>query len=50
MKPCFCGKSDKAIQICKGDSKRWLLDKGIEPASNAKRRREQIVEVLKNEI
>lgn len=39
----------QAIQICKGDSKQWLLDKGVQPTSNAKSRREQIVEILKNE-
>lgn len=39
----------QAIQICKGDSKQWLLDKGVQPKSNAKQRREQIVEYLKNE-
>lgn len=39
----------QAIQICKGDSKQWLIDKGVEPKSNAKLRRQQVVEVLKNE-
>lgn len=43
-------KADKeSIAICKGDEKKWLLDKGIEPGSNAKIRRQQVREVLENE-
>lgn len=38
----------EVIAICKGDEKSWLKKKGITPASNAKLRRQQVTEVLKN--
>ncbi len=38
----------KAIDVCKGDDKGWLVAKGVTPASNAKLRRQQIKEVLTN--
>ena len=39
----------EAIQICKGDEKKWLSSRGIEPESNAKLRRQQVFEeLLKN--
>ena len=39
----------KAIAICKvkGYDKKWLEERGVVPASNAKLRREQITEVLR---
>lgn len=36
----------EAIQICKGDESKWLVSKGITPASNAKLRRQQVVDYL----
>ncbi len=39
----------EAIQICKGDEKKWLSNKGITPASNAKLRREQVFKQLLSE-
>jgi len=39
----------KTIAICKGDVKLWLTNKGIDPASNAKLRRQQVLEVLKSD-
>ena len=39
----------KAISICKEDDKLWLEQRGITPASNATKRRQQVMEVLKNE-
>lgn len=40
----------EVIAICKaGKDKEWLKDHGIIPASNAKKRREQIEEKMKNE-
>jgi 5-methylcytosine-specific restriction endonuclease McrA len=41
----LCDK--EAIVICKGDEKAWLISKGIAPASNAKLRRVQVFEHLK---
>ena len=41
--------SKKAIAICKGDVKLWLEQRSITPASNATKRRQQVMEVLKNE-
>lgn len=38
----------EAIQICKMDEKKWLQEKGIVPASNATKRREQVEEYLRN--
>lgn len=40
----------KAIQICKGNEKNWLLSKGITPESNAKLRREQVFQQLLKEL
>lgn len=40
----------EAIQICKGDDKKWLYDRGLTPGSNAKIRRTQVEERLKMEI
>lgn len=41
-------RSDKeAIKIMKGDEKKWLTKKGLTPATNAKLRREQVFEYLK---
>lgn len=37
-----------AIEIEKGDARQWLVRKGLTPASNAKSRRLQIVEFLKD--
>ena len=37
----------EAIEICKGDIKKWLIAYGVIPASNAKLRREQVVQVLR---
>ena len=37
----------EAIEICKGDDKKWLLAHNITPASNTKLRREQVVQVLR---
>lgn len=39
-----------AIAIQKGDDKAWLKKQGIVPASNAKKRREQIIEKLKGGV
>lgn len=39
----------KAIEICKGDEKEWLISRGVSPASNAKARRQQVKEVILNE-
>lgn len=39
----------EAIQICKGDEKKWIVSKGEVPSSNAKLRREQVVEILRKE-
>jgi hypothetical protein len=36
----------ETINICKGDEKEWLLERGITPASNAKKRRQQVLEEL----
>lgn len=36
----------KAIDIQKGDDKLWLSDRGITPETNAKKRRDQIIEYL----
>ena len=41
--------SKKAIAICKGDVKLWLEQRGVTPASNATKRRQQVMEVLKDE-
>ena len=38
----------KAIDIQKGDDKLWLSDRGITPETNAKKRRDQIIEYLSN--
>lgn len=41
----------KAIEICKSkQDKQWLIDRGITPASSQAKRREQITNVLKEEI
>lgn len=40
----------KAIQVCKGNEKNWLLSKGITPESNAKLRREQVFQQLLKEL
>jgi hypothetical protein len=40
----------EAIQICKGDEKKWLSSKGLVPANNAKLRRVQVYEYLKGLI
>ena len=37
----------QAIKICKGDEKKWLRERGVDPASNAKQRRSQVVATLK---
>jgi hypothetical protein len=37
------------IAICKGDDKAWLIDKGHVPESNAKKRRDQIRKIIKEE-
>lgn len=39
----------EAIQICKGNESKWLQDKGITPAKNAKLRRQQVFEKLLEE-
>lgn len=39
----------KAIEIQKGDDKLWLKNRGCVPETNAKKRREQIVNVLLEE-
>lgn len=39
----------EAIQICKGDEKKWLSSRGITPESNAKLRREQVFQQLLKE-
>lgn len=40
-------RADKTtIEICKGNEKQWLSDRGIDPASNAKLRREQVYNYL----
>lgn len=39
----------EVIAICKGDEKKWLLDRGIKPESNATKRKKQVKEVLESE-
>lgn len=39
----------EAIQICKGNEKKWLEERGIVPESNAKARRQQVFEKLLEE-
>ena len=36
----------KAIEICKGDEKKWLQEQGVVPESNAKKRRQQVFDKL----
>lgn len=40
----------EAIQICKGDEKLWLSQRGTKPESNAKKRRAQVEKLLTAEI
>ena len=40
----------EAIQICKGNESKWLHNRGITPAKNAKLRRHQVFEKLLEEI
>jgi hypothetical protein len=40
----------QAIAIQKGDDKAWLRSQGLTPASNAKKRREQITTYLKEKL
>ena len=40
----------KTIEVCKGDDKKWLEDRGITPLSNAKLRRDQVKQKLQEEI
>ena len=40
----------EAIQICKGNESKWLHNRGITPAKNAKLRRQQVFEKLLEEI
>lgn len=39
----------QVIAICKGDDKAWLISKGHVPESNAKKRRDQIRKIIKEE-
>lgn len=44
-------QADKdTIQICKGDEKKWLIERGITPESNAKGRRPQVFKQRYKEI
>lgn len=45
---CLIEKQAIAIMNSKKD-KQWLLDKGVTPGKNARIRKQQIIEVLKNE-
>lgn len=40
----------QAISICKGDEKQWLISNGIEPESNAKKRRLQVEDKLRSDV
>ena len=38
----------RAILICKGDERQWLIDNGVVPESNAKKRRIQVEDKLRS--
>jgi hypothetical protein len=40
----------EAILICKGDDKKWLIDNGVAPESNAKKRRIQVESRLRSDV
>jgi hypothetical protein len=40
----------EAILICKGDERQWLIDNGVVPESNAKKRRKQVESKLRSRL